>query len=1080
MRVHRSNDMSVLIDALAEFQARPGLRPLERAPILIQSAGMERYLSRELTERLGVTFGLDFPYPRAFLEATLARALGEEAGPSGYERDELTFRIFRILGHLDHPDLRPYLAGDRFGVERLLLSERLAHLFDQYITYRPRMLERWQRDGEPDFQSELWRRLVAELGPRHFAARAEALFAMNPAELEPHLPRRLAVVGGPGLPPLFLSLLSHLARATDVEVFSFTVCSEYFADAHPHDDPLPEVGQGLHPLLVQMGRVGGDYQALLEMIGYEEGKSHFVSSRGATLLGLLQSDIVEGRVRPEAERVGRELLEDGSIRIVSCHSALREVEILRDHLLDLFHRDATLGAEDVVVLTPEVQSYAPLIRAVFGGSSSEGQFIPFRVADQSARRESPAIEALLRVLELLGGRMKASAVLDVLKAEPVRARLGIEVRELERITEWVMESGARWGFDAEHRAELGFMTEAQNTWKFGIQRLLLGFTMADDDVAFDGIVPMDDVAGAEGELLGRLVEFVGVLIQGRERLGQAATPREFATAVRWLCLELLADDDHADLAPIFEIISEFAARAERASVDEPIGVGSLTRLLEHELMARRSSTDFLAGGVTFCELLPLRSIPFRVICVLGLNQLDFPRADRVISLNRLAASRQRGDRSLREEDRYLFLEMLLSARDQLYLSYIGRSIQDNAHRSPSVLLSELCQAIEETVEKNETPAEVVLTREHRLQPFHPSYFLESAPARSYSVENFRAAIAQQALATGAGSARDFLELGAVPGDDTSLETLELAELEGFFRNPARAYLRGLGVRIDDEIALVLDREPVQLSALGRFELGRTLLEKSLRGRLPSAEIELARGVYPLGNPGRTVEAEVREEVLALSRVREGLAAGFPRRDREVDVEVRGARLLGRVTSTFGERHILTEFGALDPARRLRGWLRHLALAASGYSYVTFLIGRSGHDPEVERFEALSQDEGIELLGDFVDVLGKATRVPLRFDVAAAFSALKKWSSPRLSNVEQERLVELRKAAEKELFPRQRGLDPSVELLFGAADPLGFTGGYGVAEEVPFLVLSQRLLGPLLQRLVPVRIEPHSGLVAGDL
>lgn len=323
MFVHQSNSLRVLIDALAEQLRDPERRLFERPQVMIQSAGMERYLSRELARRHGVVLGIEFPYPRAFLEQLLDASLGPVPDASSYSRDALTFHIFRLLGDVGDEEVRTYLQRDPDHSARLELALELARLFDQYSIYRPRLLAEWTSTEQPsDFQCELWQKLAGELGPYDTGARIEAFCALSDEKLREVIPRRVYVFGGAGLPPLFLRALSRLAQVSEVHLFSFTVCQEYFADAHSSGPALSEVGQGLHPLIVGLGRVGGDFQHFLEQLEYTEGAHQFIAPQKGTLLAALQEDILLGRPRPPHERLPRSAMLDGSIDVDELRLAL--------------------------------------------------------------------------------------------------------------------------------------------------------------------------------------------------------------------------------------------------------------------------------------------------------------------------------------------------------------------------------------------------------------------------------------------------------------------------------------------------------------------------------------------------------------------------------------------------------------------------------------------------------------------------------------------------------------------------------------------------------------------------------------
>lgn len=995
MFLYRSSDLDYLVDHLARVLSAPGLGLLDSEVILIQSAGMERYLIRELAARQGIVANVVFPYPRAFLLEMLDRVLDPCPQARAYEREQLTWHLLDLLCDIPSGDLyepvRRNLARDTDGTGRLLLAEQLARLFDQYVTYRPGLVLDWQAGrGITDFQADLWHRLVSRLGPHHLAARfAQFLGDVSDENLRAALPRRLSLVGGPGLPPLYLRGLSRMAEAIPVHVLSFSVSGEYFADLHPVDDPLAELGAGAHPLLTTLGKVGADFQHLVEqVVTYQDAASAFVPPAPTTLLSALQGDIIEGNRREPAARLPASFAADGSITLESCHSRLREVEILADRLGRWFAEDPCLRPEEIVVLAPEIEEYSPLISAVFDARSDGRVRIPYRIADRSEGATSGAAKALMLGLRLLGGRLKASAVLDFLQSGPVLSRFGISALDLETIGGWVKESAIRWGADGDHVASYGLGRRSAHTWSWGLERLLLGYACADDGRGtFEGLVPVDDVTAFDAELLGRFADFCTQLLAFRQRVvAGALSPAEWAQFFRDFVDAFLglSRDGAWDLAPVQSSIAELWARAEVCEVEHGLALSAAVHLVERALEQTRYTNNFLSGGITFCSLLPLRTIPFRRVCVLGLDQAGFPRAEIPSAQDKIALEPRRGDRTLRADDRFLFLELILSAKERLALSYVGRSVQDNSSCPPSVVVTELRETLADMLEPDPETGrapEVLEPLIHPLQPFSPRYFQATTPFSSYDPVFFRGA---QALAVPRPEDAPACQPFIVPrsSDECALDErgsvelrvplepdrpeaprpheVALSDLITFLKNPARAFLSGLDVRLDDEIEQFEDRESVAIDALSRWTLGDALLRAQLEGRPSFLAVELGRGKMPVAAAGEIQVLEAERIARILSAQARSLGKQLSPEARDIAVDLGPDRLSGPETTTrgsslgsvrlsgrvllSGDRLIEPAFGAADAKRQLALWVEHLAVCAAGTPCESFLVAR----PQAER------------------------------------------------------------------------------------------------------------------------------------
>ncbi len=1094
MFLYRSNDMSELADRLARVLAEPGPAILEPEVILIQSAGMQRWLSRELAVRHGVVANVSYPYPRSFLLDTLDAALGEQPLSLRYEREALSWEIFSLLRDLPPDEIyepvRRNLAEDSDGTRRLLLAERLARLYDQYLTYRPRMILQWDAGrGIDDFQADLWQRITSRLGPHHLAARlAHFLRESSDDTIARAVPHRLSLVGGPGLPPVYLQVLSRISRVIPVHVFSFSVSREYFADLHPVDDPLAELGEGAHPLLVSLGKVGADYQFLIEQnTQYTDGPAEFRIPQPQSLLTALQSDIVQGERCPPEARVPSSFANDGSMTLESCHSRLREVEVLADRLLRWFAEDPTLHPEDVVVLTPDIEAYSPLVAAVFGARAGENPPIPYKIADRSEGATNAAARSLLLGLRLLPGRLKASAVLDFFQTEPVLHRFGVRAADLERIFEWVKSSGIRWGADGRHVASYGLQEREENTWSWGLRRLLLGYACADEGLGLAcGVVPVDDVAASDADLLGRFADFVENLLESRARLqGGGLTPDEWESFLTSFCTTFLGQGSEVawDVGVVQNAIRGVFHHARNAGVNEPLGLAAVLHLLEQAFDAEKPSTDFLSGGVTFCALLPLRTIPFRRVCVLGLDQAQFPRTDLPSALDKIADAPKRGDRTLRADDRFLFLEILLSARQRLALSYVGRSVQDNSECPPSVVVSELKQTLEDMV-GGEDGTEACRAKgalevvEHPLQPFSPRYFVQGSHLSSFDEQARRGALCL--TSPDPRTRQPFVQGRLFPIAFYEPVKTSLDDLVRFWKNPAAAFLAQLDVVIDDEIEQFEDREPVSTDALSRWILGDALLHRQ-RLELPLAtSVELGRGALPVGSAGDLLLSEVsrtaskigstafeivsREEMRRVE-IAHRFHASLPNaqgQQIDVELELHGAEWLG--PGTF----VAMDYGEPDAKRQLALWLRHLALCAAGYAIKSKLVGRaakrSSSSPSGEvaliSFSPVEPARAYELLARAcVDYL-RGHCEPLRFFPKASLTYVETLHDALKKSSEEDAEQKAMNRAHRALYQpgSDRLLDSRVAQVFRDEPPLM---SWSNSQRLQFAQLSQDIYEPLI-------------------
>ena len=942
---HRSNRLEILADRLTELLRRPLRSPLAGEVVVVQSNGMARWLALRLADRLGVCANLNWRFPATFLWEMSRAVLRQLPPTSSFDKPALVWRTMDLLRNLEQTPCfeppRAYLGDGQDDFRRYELAYRIADCFDQYLIYRPDWIGKWEAGEEDHWQAELWRRL-ARGGAAH-RARVQEQFAAALAGGDfdrRRLPERVAVVGVAALPPSYLDLLAGLARHAEIHLFLLDPCREYWGDIRAERD-LARLGEEIdpdeayltvgNPLLASLGKQGRDFLDLLLAYPRVEWDG-FAEPAGADVLHVLQADILHLRERGGADCPPLPLRpDDRSVQVHVCHGPMREVEVLHDRLLALFEACPDLRPSDVIVMAPDIATYGPLIEAVFDGAPRERR-IPFSVADQGVRIENPLVEAFFALLDLGGGRFDAAQVLGLLEPPALRRRFGLSEDDLESIRRWVREVGIRWGIDADIKSTWELPATAEHTWRAGLDRLLLGYALPGGGRdLYDGILPYDEVEGGAALALGRLQSFTEALFGLDARLRERRPLAEWVSDLNAVLDQFFEprEREENELQLIRAGLEALKGSAELAGFGEPVTLAVVKAALRGQLNAvEGQSGRFLGGGVTCCAMVPMRSIPFPVVCLIGMNDDAYPRPQRPVGFDLMATRFRRGDRSRRQDDRYLFLETLLSARRCLYLSYVGQSIRDNSVLPPSVLVGELLDVVDRSfrADGGGRPSARLVTR-HPLQPFSRRYFGGDGPLFSYAREWVEAS---RQAGRGERDAAPLLTV-ALPEPEPALRAVTLEGLARFFKNPARWLLRErLGIRPELEEEALATREPFVLDGLENYRLVDQMLELHL-DRRPAAEIERvvrAGGALPHGQVGQCVFAEARARV---TRFAGRLGRALPGRKTEwlnVDLALGDFRLTDRLTGLTPTGWVGYRLASMKAADYLDLWLHHLALNAA--------------------------------------------------------------------------------------------------------------------------------------------------------
>jgi exodeoxyribonuclease V gamma subunit len=1065
LQIVTSNRLEHLADRLAGQLRHPLADPFAREVIVVQSKGMQRWLSMALAESLGVWANGDFPFPNEFVWQLFSAVVPDLPSQSPFDPAVLTWRLLDLLpGLLDRPGfepLRDYLGGRSEPLKRFQLAEKIADTFDQYTLFRPEMLAGWEKGRDDGWQAELWRELSTGASAPHrgqllarFAGTVQGAGFVPPRAF----PDRVALFGISYLPPFHLQVLSLLARHVDVTLYLLSPCAEYWGDLVTARERarlsgiagLPDEG---NPLLASLGRLGRDFADMVLSVAEEASvaSEEYLTPGDGTLLSTLQSDIL--LLRSPAEAGQQQVASDDlSLRVHSCHTPLREIEVLHDQLLDYLAADPTLAPRDILVMTPEIETYAPLIAAVFDGVIDPAMRIPYSIADRSIRRQGHVAETLLALLDLPASRFAVPAVLDILESLPVRQHFGLDDADLDRVRGWLEQTGIRWGLDEDDRARHGLPPFRENSWQAGLDRLLLGFAMPEQGGLFAGILPFGVMEGDGARLLGVLVEFVTRLADAARELGRPRPLAGWAEMVRRLLDGFVGSAETAarELLEIDTVLAGLAECSGLAGFAGEVTPEVFRSWLAARLDRQERDLGFLGGGVTFCAMLPMRSIPFRVIALVGINDGVFPRQNRPPGFDRVARNPRPGDRSLRDEDRYLFLEALLSARDALYLSYVGQGSRDNAELPPAVVVSELLDYLAGrfTVGRGEPgpssgqASESFVTKQ-RLQPFSRAYFTGEAGLFSYSAENCQALRDRPAVPRGP---LPFLTRPLSLPDEW--QELPLAVLLRFFDNPARFFLeQRLGIRFAGLAAPLEGREPFGMEGLAAYQLKQELLEICLAGGDPATFLPVARarGLLPPARHGAALFAGIVAEVSRFAgQVRQAAGALPLLPPLEIDLVCHGVRLFGRLDRLSPDRLLRYRCARLKGRDQWRLWLEHLVLnvaAPAGYSRQSCLVMQDGTVTLAPVADAA--DHLCVVLERFRQGLCQ----PLRFfpESSLAYAARGKWDLHRA-----------RRAWTGTEYSRGEGDDPCLERCFRGDDPLAGD----------FDLLARELLTPMQECMQP--------------
>jgi exodeoxyribonuclease V gamma subunit len=1059
LHVHRSASADVLVAELAALLAVPVGDPFASEVVAVPAAGVERWLAQRLSHVLGagangagICANVEFPSPARLLDDAVAALSDDPDAAAAWRAERMVWPLLELV---DSGYPVPGRAAASPG-RRYAWAARVAGIFARYAVERPELIAAWAR-GEADlaglpedlrWQPGLWRELRERIGTPSPAERLpDVLDALrkNPDRLA--LPDRISVFGLNRLTRYRLLVLAALAEHRAVHLWINHASPALWAAVAAGNPPR-------HPFLASMSR---DVQALqrrlVEVAPDLTDHLHSVPARPAGLLGRLQTALYDDAA--PADPAPRDPADD-SVTVHACHGRARQVEVLRDVVIARLEADPTLQPRDVLVMCPDIEAFAPLIAAAFSGvtdtdggrTAHPATTLRVALADRAPRASNPLYGTVETLLRLAAGRAGLGAVLDLVETDPVRRRFGLDADATAQLREWMEQARVSWGYDAAHRGRYGLGSITTGTWRNGLDRLLLGVTMEDTGAWLADAVPLDDVDSTQIDLAGRFAELLDRLAAAVEFFSAARPVAEWARGLGPIVCGLTLPAAAWQTSALLRDLDDLAAQTTGHAVD--VDLADFTALWAMRTPARPSRTGFRSGSLTVATMVPMRSVPHRVVVLLGLDDGVFPRADYVDGDDLLARDRRDGERDPRTEDRQLLLDAVSAAKEHLVVLHTGADERSGLPVPPAVPLAELLDALDSVaVGAAGGPVSAEVTVRHPLQPFDPRNFTGEGNAfRSFDPVGLAGARAM--LGTRLPRAPFISEaLPAAPVED-----VELDDLRAMLLHPVKEFLRRrLGVRLAEPVVEVPEALPVELDGLLEWGVGDRLLTARLAGRdiTDCVDAEVRRGVVPPGELGLEVVRRIGRAAEAVAVLARDHLVGDPDSlDINAEVRVGGVDRALRGTVTGVRAGVVTRvsFSKIGPKQLLAAWVDLLALtvARPAQQWQAVVIGRAGQGEAIRRvLGPIPVEIATEALVDLVVVADLGCCEPLPLPLKCGHT----WATAAGRNLSPARIAE---AAAREWDNKWGGerTDPAHVLVWG--------------PDAPFDSLDLRRLGELAARV----------------
>jgi len=1023
--LHLSNNMNQLIkNELLPLIDQASADPLIPERIIVQSQGTSAFLKKEITKNRGVICNLDLPFLNNFVNEILEKNLAEPPEIEFFQPEIMCWQIYSILEDIEdkYSILNRYIAGRNRDLKRFQLAEKIARVFDNYQIYRPHIPLKWEKGDikkDESWQAEIWCELTRD---RISRARGFYNFIEN-GELSPDFNRdHISIFGIPAMAPVYLCFFKKLSHFIDIHYFNlcYNYSKEYeklplnkekFCSLYKFDLAANPGQEYENSFLASNGQSGLEFNRLLISIADQNIRKK-VERSPVNLLNVIQNSVYN-----DERKVS--LKSDDSIRIHQTHNKMREMEVLYNNLLNIINKDESVRPGDITVIIPQLEEYLPYIKAVFNRYKEDNdKYLPYRVADLSAFKFRQFIDTFINILNITNSRFKASYILQILENKMVSAAFDIDEDELELINKWVRESGIRWGIDEKYHRQYGMSAFRENSWRFGMDRMLLGYAINENEKIYKDILPYNKIEGQNSETLGKLVSFINFLVQLEWKFKKTHTLQEWHQIIQEIAETFFSSDNQS-----YEYIFFLENNIEKlfSSLDPggelEFGIDTIRHYLKENIIPETSGRGYFRGEITIGSARHLQGVPAKVIYIPGLNQGEFPRVESPLSFDLYNQEQWLGDRSKRNEDRFLFLSSLMAAQKYFYVSYIGYN-DKNEEIPPSSVISDLLDLLEDSSRNEEEYKELVnsIHIKHRLHGFSPEYFTDSNNLQSYFENDFDAA---RALQNPPQTKQFFNKSAALPAPDERLITdISIEDLEDFVRNPAKHFTEKrldlkFPVNYDKELK---DIEPVELDYLELYQLDSRIQKNMIKNQDDERDYEILRheGRLPVKNRSRiiynehynSIQETLNKEYAGLAKTPAEYLGNLS--SKFIKLKINSTNIQGTLDSVYDNRiNIHFKAAKFKGKYAIKMWLHHILLSSAvGETVETFAFFKNKKkEPVCYQLKPVSIENAQNILEKIVELYIKNLHRPIPFFPNTSFARYRnknfyrKWYTQNLGDKE---------------------------------------------------------------------------------
>jgi len=945
--VYKSNSLNtLLLEAYKIIQEKPLNNIFEKEIFVYDSKILFQYLNIFIAEKIGISANIKLYHPNDFIWK-----LFEIISPKKKLKNTFThsMMIWKIMKIIDDKKIFENYNKKEAKLQKFKFSFLMANIFEQYIFYRPNWINEWETekntsiiDQNDIWQIKLWIEIIKNSKKTHQYSYHFANLFYNFQKLfeekkiqKKHLPSRCFIISSFALNPSYIRIFQNISTYINIyflyvtpfkkNIFNFIQDNNIFLNQKKNKKPCDN----------SLIKLWGQYEKIyaLYIIRSKEMKiiNCFKENNNRNLLNSIKNDLLKKNINKKKRFL---ISTDNSISINICFNKKNEIEILHKKLLIFFNKNSSIKPKDVVVTSFSIENYISSINSVFASENNKKQ-IPFFIANKFSKKTNIIISSFKKILNLANSRFHNEEILEFLDIPEIAKKFNLSEEEIKILYYWIEEANIRWAIDCKHKDYLSFPKNKQNTWLYGIEKLLLSYAMNDTEKVWNNILSCSSINGSRTEIIEKLIIFIKTLKKWQKKLSRSQY------LIHWHSLSKDLINDFFFCSQKIEKSIKMIQKNWTEMINNNLSSGYLKKVSINILIKNffykyyfNNHQKFLPDVVNFCHPNAVCYIPFKIICIIGADHLSVPKINHLDKFNLLKKYPLIEDINIYQKYCYLFAQSISCAEQYFYISYVGYSIKDESKIYPSILIDQLLHYISSnfcfsgdcnlSLQDNSKKIIKHLCKKYKIQ-----YFYKKKYANPSTTENLQDVFKY--------TNRNINNKNILKRN--SCTKINLKDLITFWKNPICYFFNvNLQIKVDIKKHAINTTEPFSVNQEDSFKIKNILLNKIINNQdtMELFKKYMLSGKLPYDFFGKIFWNQKLKEMTMIAK--EVMKYRISKEEKKINLKIEKYQIDGILSEIQTTGLLRWKPNTINFSDRITLWLEHLIYSLLGGCGESRIIG----------------------------------------------------------------------------------------------------------------------------------------------